>query len=150
MNAQRNSITGVAKDRPRAIRSACGYALAGVLAFGPLGIISVARAGEVPPAQPVMSADAAAQKASAADHRALNRYLSHNPRVAHQLNNNPDLVNDPGFLAKHSHLQKLLAKHPQLQAELKENPRLVVKHTGKHSHTATQSHPTANKKEKGS
>ena len=146
MIARKASLNGSATDWLRVTRSACGYALVGVLALGTLGGVPVARAGEAP-AKPAATAEDAS-KVTRADHQALTRYLHHHPRVARQLHKDPSLVNDQAFLAKHSGLQKLLTAHPELQAELKQNPGMLANHSTKSAPkpvAAPQAQPPASK-----
>src|SRR6202158_4594733 len=88
------------------------------------------------PAVPPQSAPAAAQAGTSVkrdgdvSRRELakfDHYLTRHPKVARELRTDPELVNDPTFLAKHTGLQKFLTSHPGAREELKENPSAFMK-----------------------
>lgn len=59
--------------------------------------------------------------------QAMDEFLDNHAHLASEINNNPQLVNNPQFLAKHPELKTFLAQHPDIRAELKEDPRLVLR-----------------------
>lgn len=52
----------------------------------------------------------------------FDRFLDEHPNVAKELNNNPSVINDQGWLSKHPQLQTFLKNHPGVREEMKENP----------------------------
>ena len=55
------------------------------------------------------------------------QYLDQHKDVRADLTKNPNLVNDPSYLAKHPHLKAFLEQHPNTREELKENPSAFMK-----------------------
>lgn len=58
-------------------------------------------------------------------HRELNnfdRYLDDHPQISRELRNNPNLINDPNWLAQHPSTQQFLKNHPGVNEEIRENP----------------------------
>ncbi|MFZ1890344.1 MAG: hypothetical protein WAU33_20140 [Candidatus Binataceae bacterium] len=51
-----------------------------------------------------------------------NGYLDEHPEVAHELGQNPGLVDNPQFMAQHPGLQQYFANHPEVRADLKAHP----------------------------
>lgn len=56
----------------------------------------------------------------------VDNYLTNHPAVANDLHNNPSLVNDPNWLAKHPDLHNYMNNHPGLQKAAAANPASVV------------------------
>ena len=54
--------------------------------------------------------------------RNFDRFLDEHPNVTKELNNNPSLINNPAWLARHPQLQTFLKNHPGVREEIKENP----------------------------
>ncbi len=106
-------------------RAAGGYIMAGVIALGPIGIASLARAADNPATAP--AAEQPVTGVTHAERKSFEQYLRKHPRVARQLRKDPSLANDPQFLSKHTSLQKFLAAHPAVSAQLKENPGAMVR-----------------------
>jgi hypothetical protein len=52
----------------------------------------------------------------------FDRYLDSHPKVARELVRDPQLVNNPQFLARHPGLQGFLASHPGVREEIHESP----------------------------
>jgi len=52
----------------------------------------------------------------------FDRYLDDHPNVARELRNNPNLINNPNYLAQHPSLQGFLKNHPGVNEEIRENP----------------------------
>jgi hypothetical protein len=52
----------------------------------------------------------------------FNQFLDAHPTVAKQLQANPNLINDPNFLANHPHLHAFLKNHPGVRTAIHENP----------------------------
>ncbi len=66
----------------------------------------------------------------------FDRYLDTHPAVEQQLRRNPNLVNDPNYLAQHPGLQQYMNTHPGMAKELKENPRAVMRSERRYEKTA--------------
>ncbi|MFZ0285804.1 MAG: hypothetical protein WAL32_11295 [Terriglobales bacterium] len=59
------------------------------------------------------------------DHKALNgtnRFMKDHPEVAGELKKDPNLINDPNYLAKHPELNNYLAQHPGIRREAEAHP----------------------------
>jgi hypothetical protein len=52
----------------------------------------------------------------------FDRYLDDHPGVSRELKNNPNLINDPNWLAQHPSTQQFLQNHPGVKEEIRENP----------------------------
>jgi len=52
----------------------------------------------------------------------FDRFLDDHPNVNRELKNNPNLINDPDWLAQHPETQEFLKNHPGVNEEIKENP----------------------------
>lgn len=64
------------------------------------------------------------------DHQALNgtdAFMKNHPQVAGELKNDPNLINDPNYLAKHPQLDNYLAKHPEVRKDWQEHPKEFAK-----------------------
>ena len=59
--------------------------------------------------------------------RNFDQYLDKHQDVRNDLAKNPNLINDPNYLAKHPHLKAFLEQHPNTREELKENPTAFMK-----------------------
>jgi len=59
----------------------------------------------------------------------METYLTNHPKVAEELHNNPSLINDPNWLAKHPHVQNWMANHPNVKADAAAHPASFVGHT---------------------
>ena len=55
--------------------------------------------------------------------RTFDAYLDSHPQVARELNRNPELVNNPRYLATHPSLRQFMTTHRYAAHELHENPR---------------------------
>ncbi|HZU42985.1 MAG TPA: hypothetical protein VE994_09965 [Terriglobales bacterium] len=62
--------------------------------------------------------------------RNFDQYLDKHQDVRSDLSKNPNLINDPNYLAKHPHLKAFLEEHPNTRQELKENPSAFMKSEG--------------------
>ena len=62
--------------------------------------------------------------------RNFDQYLDKHQDVRNDLTKNPNLINDPSYLAKHPHLKAFLEQHPNTREELKENPSAFMKSEG--------------------
>jgi hypothetical protein len=49
-------------------------------------------------------------------------YLAHHPEVAEQLRQNPELADNPQFVASHPGLDKYLERHPHVRQRLRQHP----------------------------
>jgi hypothetical protein len=58
--------------------------------------------------------------------RNLHEFLEGHPRVAEQLRNNPSIVNDRRWVARHDDLEAFLRDNPRIRRELRENPGRVM------------------------
>lgn len=58
--------------------------------------------------------------------RNLHEFLEDHPRVAEQLRNNPSIVNDRRWVARHDNLEAFLRDNPRIRRELRENPGRVM------------------------
>jgi hypothetical protein len=91
-----------------------------------------------------------------ADHRALNgtdKYLEQHPKEAEALRKDPNLVNDPAYMAQHPNLQSYLARHPDVKQEWQAHPGAFARaaegnnkyNWGKSHQPRPQAHPTHKK-----
>jgi hypothetical protein len=62
-------------------------------------------------------------------------FLDSHPRIAEDLQKDPQRVNDPGFVSSHPELQSFLSDHPKVREELKENPSKVMNRENKYEKT---------------
>lgn len=69
----------------------------------------------------------AQQTATRSEMRNFDQYLDKHQDVRNDLAKNPNLVDDPSYLAKHPHLKAFLEQHPNTRAELKQNPGAFMK-----------------------
>ncbi len=74
------------------------------------------------PAAVVNRADYSALKMAHRDLTKTDSFLSHNPNLARQLENNPKLIDDPHFMAQHPGLNNYLAAHPDIRREWTHHP----------------------------
>ena len=51
-----------------------------------------------------------------------NQYLDKHPRVARELNRNPRLVDNPGYMRKHPQLAHYFKNHPAIRQNLRQHP----------------------------
>jgi hypothetical protein len=58
---------------------------------------------------------------------AFDQFLDKHPKIAEQLEDNPALVNDKGFLKKNHELSDFLKDHKETREELAENPSLFMR-----------------------
>ena len=58
--------------------------------------------------------------------RNFDAYLDQHQDVRADLQRNPKLIDDPGYLQKHPHLKDFLEHHPNTRAELRENPNFFM------------------------
>ena len=61
-----------------------------------------------------------------AELRKFDGFLDNHPEVAEQLRKNPNLINNPKYIASHPQLHDFLEDHPRLREEIKENPRAFM------------------------
>jgi|GraSoiStandDraft_26_1057304.scaffolds.fasta_scaffold297647_1 hypothetical protein len=62
-------------------------------------------------------------------------FLDSHPKIAEDLQKDPQRVNDPGFVSSHPELQSFLSDHPGVREELKENPSKVMNREKKYEKT---------------
>lgn len=62
-------------------------------------------------------------------------FLDSHPKIAEDLQKDPQRVNDPGFVSSHPELQSFLSNHPGVREELKENPSKVMNRENKYEKT---------------
>ena len=53
-------------------------------------------------------------------------FLDSHPKIAEDLQKDPQRINDAGFVSQHPELQSFLSDHPKVREELKENPSKVM------------------------
>src|SRR5258708_1034139 len=58
--------------------------------------------------------------------RNLGQFLGQHPELREQLHQNPNLVNDPKFIADHPELQKYMQDHPKIAEHLRAHPASVM------------------------
>ena len=70
-----------------------------------------------------------AREGGAADRDATNaqlastdRFLDSHPEIAEQLQKNPSLIDDKGFVKNHPELREYLKSHPEIRQEIRQNP----------------------------
>ena len=70
-------------------------------------------------------------------------FLGQHPELREQLNKDHNLVNDPGFQAKHPELQEFMQSHPGIARGMKKNPEAMMKRSRHYarSHHAGERHP---------
>ena len=61
-----------------------------------------------------------------AELRKFDGFLDRHPEVAEQLRKNPNLINNPKYMANHPQLRDFLEDHPRVREEVKENPRAFM------------------------
>lgn len=61
----------------------------------------------------------------------MEHYLTNHPKVADELHNDPSLINNPQWLAKHPVVQNWMNNHPNVKADAVNNPNAFVNHTEK-------------------
>lgn len=57
----------------------------------------------------------------------FNHFAAANPEIAQQLVRDPNLVNDPRYLATHPQLVSFMNKYPYAAASLRENPQAFLR-----------------------
>ncbi|HVN63280.1 MAG TPA: hypothetical protein VMT58_01490 [Candidatus Binataceae bacterium] len=55
-------------------------------------------------------------------YREWDSFQQANPKIAHQLNYNPKLIDDAAYLKKHQELAKEFDEHPELLAAMRRDP----------------------------
>ncbi|MGH7779346.1 MAG: hypothetical protein ACREQR_05935 [Candidatus Binataceae bacterium] len=58
--------------------------------------------------------------------RNTDEFMSNNPAIASELQNNPKLVDDPAYVRSHPELHKYLHNHPQARADFRAHPKHFV------------------------
>lgn len=58
----------------------------------------------------------------------LQEFLSHHPEVRHDLNRDPNLINDPEYVKKHPGLHEFMEKHPNIGNTAEDRPRYESEH----------------------
>jgi hypothetical protein len=59
----------------------------------------------------------------------MEHYLTNHPKVADELHNDPSLINNPQWLAKHPVVQNWMNNHQNVKADAASNPKNFVNHT---------------------
>jgi len=72
-----------------------------------------------------------------------NGYLDEHPEVARQLGHNPQLADNPRFLATHPGLDGYLANHPEVRTELLQHPDRFMDGEWRYEHYEDRAHPLA-------
>ena len=93
------------------------------------------------PCVPTMQAQAKDNDITRSELRNFDNYLDKHPDVRADLERNPKLIDDPGYLKKHPHLKDFLEHHPNTREELRENPQAFM-------HRENRYDKAENKKEK--
>ncbi len=57
----------------------------------------------------------------------FDEFLDHHRQVDRDLRKNPNLINDPNYLAKHPGLQQWMQSHPAAAREMRENPKSFMR-----------------------
>lgn len=57
----------------------------------------------------------------------FNNFAKANPQIAQELTRDPNLVNNPNYLASHPALQTFMQKYPNAAASLRSNPRAFLR-----------------------
>jgi hypothetical protein len=75
----------------------------------------------------------------------FNHFAAANPQIAQDLMRNPNLVNDPRYLATHPQLVSFMKKYPHAAASLRANPQAFLRHdfrstTGSNSNSYSSWH----------
>lgn len=78
-----------------------------------------------------------------AELRKFDGFLDNHPEVAEQLRKNPNLVNNPKYIAKHPQLHDFLEDHPRVREEVKENPRAFMNRERHFEKTENKPHRAA-------
>jgi len=76
--------------------------------------------------------------ATRSEMRNFDQYLDQHKDVRADLTKNPNLINDPSYIAKHPHLKAFLEQHPNTRQELKENPSAFMKSEGAYEKSENQ------------
>ncbi len=64
----------------------------------------------------------------------FDRYLDDHPEVARDLKNNPNLINNPNWLAQHPSTKQFLNNHPGVREEATENPTQFMNRENRFEH----------------
>ena len=70
--------------------------------------------------------------------RAFYDFLGNHPKIRHELEANPNLVNDPGYLHDHPQFREFFRNHDEVQRELARNAPEIMR---KEEIDAAQRHP---------
>jgi len=68
-------------------------------------------------------------------YRNTDAFMSSNPAIASELQQNPKLIDDPAYVKSHPQLHKFLKHHPEARAEFRAHPEHFV-----HKEDKYQSH----------
>jgi hypothetical protein len=99
------------------LKHSLSFAFAVVIAMTVWTCASMAQTDATAPPEPQPSAKETTQ---------IDNYMTNHPAVANELHNNPSLVNDPTWLAKHPELHNYMNNHPGIQKAAAANPASVV------------------------
>lgn len=66
---------------------------------------------------------------TAPENDTMEHYLTNHPKVAEELHNDPSLINNPEWLAKHPNVQHWMNTHPNVKADAAANPNKIVNQT---------------------
>ena len=87
-----------------------------------VAVLAVSAAAQSPTVAPWPSPTAGDRDINRTELNNFDRYLDDHPEIARDLRNNPNLINNPNWLAQHPSTQEFLRNHPGVNEEIRENP----------------------------
>jgi hypothetical protein len=75
-------------------------------------------------------------------------FLNSHPNTARELQQNPNLINNPSWMGHHQGLEEYMAAHPDIRAEVHQNPGAIMNNGGRWSWN-NPGNPAANRFENG-
>jgi hypothetical protein len=76
------------------------------------------------PSQPAENPGSRAETGQGFDH-----WIHDNPQAAHELRQNPNLINNPTWMSQHQDLQNYMNSHPDFKAGMEKNPQATMERT---------------------
>ncbi len=78
------------------------------------------------PASPTVGQPIPAGPQGAAEQSQMDRFMMNHPQIQQELKNDPSLINNPQWLAKHPEVNQWMSQHPAMRSAALQNPTALV------------------------
>ncbi len=99
-----------------------------------VAVLGVSAAAQSPTGTPWPNSTAGDEHITRTELNNFDRYLDEHPGIAHELRNDPRLIDNPNWLAQHPGTEAFLRDHPGVNRELRENPNYFVRREDRFEH----------------